>query len=972
MANFRTSARSVDMLGRQQIAGIPTAVSEIFKNAYDAYATHVRGDFFPEKRVLMVRDDGVGMSQEDFKTRWLTVGTESKAPGSTLPQIERPNHVAPRRQMGEKGIGRLAIATTGPQLIIISRPHKPLSETDDEILFALVQWTLFEVPGLTLEDVAIPIRMLKNIEDADASVLESVRTEFQNKLSDLGDRVPDRFREQIEGELAHLTFDPRKYLNLSGPQLGQAAGTAFIVSPVSPDVDAVMEVRDSKPDEYSVSEFQRFLLGFTNTITPRLDSPEFSPEFIRHESSGYEDIIGSEAHFWDEDDFNNTDHNIEGSFDEYGTFTGVLSIYGAPSIEVVEPWAGGKGDRSSCGAFKIKFGYVQGQASESNLPADEFATMTRRLGKIGGLYVYRDGIRVLPYGNSDNDYLEIEKRRSLNAGTYYFSYRRMFGSIDLDSGTNSNLQEKAGREGFRENRAYRDFKNILQNFLIQLAANFFSNKSDSAEEWRLERDRLRSRSSGRLDRERKEKHARERFLQIVRDRINYIESGRLTEDISNCVKELAAEINSGGQDQLFTDLAELERKAISDLDRLRTHIDIVKPEELPLSRDEDRDWRSLSILTTGANELFSNAISEFDRLFEDARRISADVGTGQDGQTNRQARIHTLTSESRDEVAELAKEVESIAASLGTTVAVAVRDQVTSFNSLLTELTEKNGGMSIADESRLRDELRVVTVQQAAKFNSLLATSRSFADFEGIARENLALKEEVLDLKEQIEGNLELLQLGQAVQIVSHEFEASITSVRAGLKKLMPWAKSTPRLQPIVRDLRASFTHLDGYLRLFTPLQRRLYREAVVISGDEIESFLRGVFDERLRRHDVELKATDSFRMWALEGYPSTFYPSFVNIVDNAIHWVSWQPSGEKTVTLDADNNGVYIRDTGPGVRPRDHTAIFERGFGRRRGGRGLGLPLAKELLERDGWALEVLDNSSGAEFRIRKVEDDK
>ena len=34
------------MLGRQQIAGIPTAISELFKNAHDAYADNVEADFF--------------------------------------------------------------------------------------------------------------------------------------------------------------------------------------------------------------------------------------------------------------------------------------------------------------------------------------------------------------------------------------------------------------------------------------------------------------------------------------------------------------------------------------------------------------------------------------------------------------------------------------------------------------------------------------------------------------------------------------------------------------------------------------------------------------------------------------------------------------------------------------------------------------------------------------------------------------
>ena len=40
-AAFRTRARTVDHLGRGQIADCPTAVSELWKNAWDAYARNV-------------------------------------------------------------------------------------------------------------------------------------------------------------------------------------------------------------------------------------------------------------------------------------------------------------------------------------------------------------------------------------------------------------------------------------------------------------------------------------------------------------------------------------------------------------------------------------------------------------------------------------------------------------------------------------------------------------------------------------------------------------------------------------------------------------------------------------------------------------------------------------------------------------------------------------------------------------------
>ena len=56
------------MLGRQQIAGIPTAISEIFKNAHDAYADTVEVDYFRWERLFVVRDDGVGMTYNEFVT----------------------------------------------------------------------------------------------------------------------------------------------------------------------------------------------------------------------------------------------------------------------------------------------------------------------------------------------------------------------------------------------------------------------------------------------------------------------------------------------------------------------------------------------------------------------------------------------------------------------------------------------------------------------------------------------------------------------------------------------------------------------------------------------------------------------------------------------------------------------------------------------------------------------------------------
>lgn len=965
MAKFLTSARSVDMLGRQQIAGIPTAVSEIFKNAYDAYATSVRGDFFPDKRVLIIRDNGVGMTDEDFQSRWLTVGTDSKAPDSVLPPIPRPSDIPARRQMGEKGIGRLAIASTGPQLLIATRAERHLGTEDDHLVVALIQWTLFEVPGLTLDDVVIPLRRVDTLDEVDTSLIHAMRDELARGVAALGDRLPAMYADRLAAELAFLRFDPRPFLRLNGPRLDRGAGTAFVVAPVSDDLDAVMEVRDLKPDEFSVSEFQRFLLGFTNTMTSSMERADFATEFIRHDAPAPRDIIDPDSYFWSADDFKTTDHTVDGEFDEFGSFSGTISIYGAEPKEIQERWMTGKGNRSACGPFKIKFGYVQGKASESRLTPDDFVAMTSRLEKIGGLYVYRDGIRVLPYGNADTDYLEIEKRRSLNAATYYFSYRRMFGAIEIDSGRNRQLQEKAGREGFRENRAYRDFRDILQQFLIQLAAHFFSGKADTAEQWRNERRRLDQSSAARTRRRQAEALARRRFAGEVANAITYIESGRLAEDAQTCLRELQERIQAESAFELSPSIRAAEHEASNRLSGIRDAIEIVRPRDLPLSREEEREWQALESLREFAYEVIGRTSHEIERLLNGARAASQDQQAMRDEQEQRGRRVAALYAQRFSDVEAQRDRVVSRASSLGEQIVDEAKRLVEDFDASATAVLDESNRLGFVDEMRVANEIELLTVRYRASLERLEEHARSLAGSEVLREENRLLKEDILDLQEQMEANLELLQLGQAVQIVSHEFEASIRSVRNGLKDLTPWARATPRLQPIVRDLRASFAHLDGYLRLFTPLQRRLYREAVQISGKDIEDFLSGVFSERLRRHEVDLIATDAFRHWALEGFPSTFYPTFVNLVDNAIYWVTSESSGHKVITLDSDGRRAYISDTGPGVRPRDGELIFERGFSRRRGGRGLGLALAKELLERDGWRLDLEPTSSGARFCI-------
>jgi len=161
---------------------------------------------------------------------------------------------------------------------------------------------------------------------------------------------------------------------------------------------------------------------------------------------------------------------------------------------------------------------------------------------------------------------------------------------------------------------------------------------------------------------------------------------------------------------------------------------------------------------------------------------------------------------------------------------------------------------------------------------------------------------------------------------------------------------------------------------LFAPLDRRLQRRRVRIAGVEIVRFLNELFGDRLKRHDVELVATDAFKEMVIVGYPSTFYPTFVNLIDNAIFWVGHKPVGERRIILDGQGRAFTVSDSGPGIPLRDAEAVFEMGFTRRPTGRGMGLYISRQVLAQVGYSL-ALDpplNGQGATFRVAPLNDEE
>lgn len=988
MAKFGIGARAIDLLGRQQVAGTPTAISELFKNAHDAYAKAMVVDFYRVRNLVILRDDGMGMSRKDFETRWLTAATDSKRASGYLPPPDTDPDQAPRPVMGEKGIGRLAIAVLGKQVLVLTR--KKTTDNSAPLVAALLHWDIFSLPNVQLSDLEIPLREITGGTLPDQTMISDMVEEAARNLEALRRQTDASVIDDILTDLRAFKVDPAALADavMPGPDLrSDGHGTHFYISPTNETL--ALDV-DEAGDEDKATPMQKALLGFSNTMVPGHDIPPMTTTFRDHKGGGiWDDIIGSN-NFFSPEDFEKSDHQVSGTFDEFGQFSGTIEVFGGEKRPFSIHWPNSRAQETRCGPFRLSFAYVQGKANESRLPRDNWAEMIEKLNRIGGLYLYRDNIRILPYGDSDYDFLDIERRRTKSAGYYFFSYRRMFGVIETTREENSKLVEKAGREGFQANAAYKEFRNILENFFIQLAAEFFREGGASSDEFlalRQENARnfeiLRKRERQIASQRRKLSDGLSRFFERMQENA-YEEAARCV------VAEIEAQLISFTEGDVdAVEVRRLEKKALADLNAVSEQSRITRPRAVGLTKELSRQWASYEVQRRRLEE--DVYAPSFERIRESFVSAVERLGFASQARQMAYETISELTNERERYVRKLSSEVRSDADGFHERAVQLTKDSIRTVRSTIENKLTDFERQAVADmdpdaisrvQAAIENEIRQETERQAELLRTL-ADQIASVSVDGPSNDELltAMETDLEARRDREEQSMRLAQMGQAVGIVHHEFSAAIRSVRQSVRRLATWADRNDKFRVVYNDLTDSYAHLDSYLSLFAPLNRGLSQTKRLIKGSDIASYLIELLGDRFRRHEVEVIVTDRFKEFEVESYVSTLYPAFVNLVDNAIYWlehgkhlrVGEAPPKEKTITLDVENGALIVSDSGPGVLPDDELSVFETGFSRKPGGSGLGLSITRDVLEREGFRLSLApyERGQGATFRIEVPHDD-
>jgi len=492
--NLTASARLIMQLGEQLIEDELVALLELIKNAYDADANNVdvlidTNTVTPYgKGRIEIKDDGNGMIPSIVRNSFLRLSTSFK-------EEEKSSIYYHRRVLGKKGIGRLSFQRLGNYISVETVPNieryektELLKKEDKEFINEYskinidIDWSEFPI-DMDFSDIMatvkyekdivvsygtkIVIQGIKNLNfwDMDKKKEEKLKNELLNMMDpfqkNLKEKRKDGFSvllkindipysvKPIEEDLLDELYDSKVTFKFKNWK--------FHIE-VERQLKYIMQRRESMIKNMKKSGFDVLHEEKYEKETKKYDIDFFD---LKEVAVNYPKInfTVEKINFLRKEELEELEKEREDkkiSEEEYREK--ILAQYAYPGDFEGKIYARDLMNTEEIDIILQKEGLIKAKLNT-------LRDINKVWSSMQGVYVYRNGFRVLPYGRKD--WIGFTEKSQKSAANIYREHT-VVGYLKIDGFTSENLEEQTNRQGFIQDEYGKNFFMLLQEFLLNI------------------------------------------------------------------------------------------------------------------------------------------------------------------------------------------------------------------------------------------------------------------------------------------------------------------------------------------------------------------------------------------------------------------------------------------------------------------------------------------------------------------------
>jgi two-component system sensor kinase FixL len=245
----------------------------------------------------------------------------------------------------------------------------------------------------------------------------------------------------------------------------------------------------------------------------------------------------------------------------------------------------------------------------------------------------------------------------------------------------------------------------------------------------------------------------------------------------------------------------------------------------------------------------------------------------------------------------------------------------------------------------------------------------------GLERKGAAA--EMIQLKNELNYVSRLNTMGELAASVAHELNQPLGAILSNAEALQAMLASD---QPDLEEIRAGIADIiqDNYraretiTRLWALFRRRESTKSKIDLGEVLSEIGRIVRSDALLRN-ISLQIQAKAPLPPLLAQRVQLQQAVINVILNAFDAVGPVADGPREVRVEAsavdgsDRVDILVCDTGIGIAPEAIPHIFDAFFTTKPQGMGMGLAIAKSIIDAHGGTLAALPNTDrGTTFAIR------